>query len=177
MRTVTSKFVTIFDVFIVVGVCLSAMVSGMLAMKNVQSLNRKLKDCDRELSLLNDKSRDKKRGIILICVVLTAMTGMIILDIASRARKQVKLKEKSIGREIDDDEINDITEVAAIDMISYFPFYILYYVMMSLQIQIAQTALGVARRYQRLNMAIQSAFSLSEKGELIFFPYSIYLLI
>lgn len=47
-------------------------------------------------------------------------------------------------------------------IVQYAPFYLLYYIMMGLQTQFAQTAFSLARRYRRLNMAIESAFSLSE---------------
>lgn len=40
----------------------------------------------------------------------------------------------------------------------YIPFYILYYILMALHIQFANTALGLGRRYRRLNNALTKAF-------------------
>lgn len=54
------------------------------------------------------------------------------------------------------------TETDEVNIQSYIPFYVLYYVLMGLHAQFTQTALGVARRYRRLNMALQSAFTLSK---------------
>lgn len=45
---------------------------------------------------------------------------------------------------------------------TYFPFYLEYYILMALHIQFAQTALGIQRRYYRLNLAIRNIFSLSK---------------
>lgn len=45
---------------------------------------------------------------------------------------------------------------------TYFPFYLQYYILMALHIQFAQAALGIQRRYYRLNLAIQNIFSLSK---------------
>lgn len=41
---------------------------------------------------------------------------------------------------------------------AYIPFYILYFIVMAIQMQFAQTALGIGRRYRRLNIALQAAF-------------------
>lgn len=47
-------------------------------------------------------------------------------------------------------------------IVPYLPFYVLYYIFMGLQTQFAQTVLGVARRYRRVNLTIQSVFSMSK---------------
>lgn len=47
-------------------------------------------------------------------------------------------------------------------METYAPFYLEYYILMALHLQFAQTALGVQRRYYRLNLAIRNTFSLSK---------------
>lgn len=51
-----------------------------------------------------------------------------------------------------------ISEAEEIFVQGYFPFYFLYYTLMALQAQFAQTAHGLGRRYRRLNIAIQKAF-------------------
>lgn len=45
---------------------------------------------------------------------------------------------------------------------TYTPFYVLYYIMMGIQVQFAHTGYNLAKRYRRLNMAIESAFASSE---------------
>lgn len=57
---------------------------------------------------------------------------------------------------------HDFSAVSDVDLGSYFPFYVQYYIMMALHTQFAQTAFGVQRRYHRLNLAIRNMFSLSE---------------
>lgn len=56
------------------------------------------------------------------------------------------------------------TESDVFYVVKYLPFYLLYYIMMALQTQFAQTAFSLAIRYRRLNMAIESAFSLSKSN-------------
>lgn len=53
---------------------------------------------------------------------------------------------------------NHNSSFAATNIRGYIPFYILYYIFMALQAQIAQTALGIGRRYRRLNIALQKKF-------------------
>lgn len=44
MRTATSKFVTVLDVCVVVGACISAVLSALIGRKNVQEMNKKLRE-------------------------------------------------------------------------------------------------------------------------------------
>lgn len=96
MKSATSKFVTCLDVFVVVGACTSGVISGLRATKKIKEFNRKLCEVDKELSLLIDEARDKRRGIILMLIVFSWMTGMIILDIISRSRNMTKSKSNRI---------------------------------------------------------------------------------
>lgn len=50
------------------------------------------------------------------------------------------------------------TEAEDIFIQGYFAFYVLYFCLMALQTQFAQTAHGLGRRYRRLNLAIENAF-------------------
>lgn len=43
MRTATSKFVTVFDVFVVVGACITGAVTGLVAKNFIQQINTNLK--------------------------------------------------------------------------------------------------------------------------------------
>lgn len=92
MRTATTKFVTLFDILILVGVCACGVIAGLYGLNNARELNRKLCEADKELELFNDQIRDRKRGIIMVSVVYISMTGMIILDIISRNRSTLKTK-------------------------------------------------------------------------------------
>lgn len=47
-------------------------------------------------------------------------------------------------------------------MDAYVPFYLLYFILMALHIQFAQTAIGITRRYRRLNLAIRNIFAASK---------------
>lgn len=44
----------------------------------------------------------------------------------------------------------------------YIPFYALYYILMALHIQFANTAVGLGRRYRRLNIALKKAFPIGK---------------
>lgn len=125
--------------------------------------------------------RDKRRNLIMVIVAYLIMTGMIIMDIISRLRGLRKLNDTLTK----DRKRNLIFEwkktqkiyvvsrwkwtfllkfVAAVNIHieSYFPFYLQYFILMTLHIQFAQTALGVQRRYYRLNLAIRNIFSISK---------------
>jgi len=47
---------------------------------------------------------------------------------------------------------------SVINFQGYLPFYVLYYVFLSLQLQFANSALGIGRRYRRLNITLKNAF-------------------
>lgn len=113
----------------------------------------------------------------MVIVVYSIMTGMIIMDVISRFRSFQKYKDtltKDSKRNFKSIEI--VSRIAniiigsnyfflATDDIhiqSYFPFYLEYYILMALHVQFAQTALGIQRRYYRLNLAIKNIFSLSK---------------
>lgn len=44
MKTATSKFVTTFDVCVVVGACTCGALSGILGLQNIKQMNAKLKE-------------------------------------------------------------------------------------------------------------------------------------
>lgn len=52
---------------------------------------------------------------------------------------------------------------------AYVPFYLMYYVLMALEIQFAETAIGITRRYQRLNTAIRNIFAISKSFQSILY--------
>lgn len=43
MRTATSKFVTVFDVFVVVGACISGAITGLAGKRFIQRINENLR--------------------------------------------------------------------------------------------------------------------------------------
>lgn len=112
----------------------------------------------------------------MVIIVYFTMTGMIILDIVSKYRSFTKFQDglkkqnkRKIFKHFPYIQKFELLKtfllaiVATEDMhiLTYFPFYFEYYVLMALHIQFAQTALGVQRRYYRLNLAIRNIFALS----------------
>lgn len=75
------------------------------------------------------------------------------MDLISRLRMTNKIKA---SLELQNKEAGDI------NMGNYLPFYVLYFILMALQTQFAQTALGLARRYRQLNEALRSVFPSSK---------------
>lgn len=86
------------------------------------------------------------------------------MDLMSRLRMTKKVKSNINGQNKDEAEIN---------LGSYLPFYVLYFILMGLQAQFAQTALGLARRYHQLNIALKSSFPKSNAFH--FLVYEMYL--
>lgn len=54
MKTATSKFVTTFDVFVVVAACACGAITGIVGLQNIKALNAKLK----EVNTINQVSVD-----------------------------------------------------------------------------------------------------------------------
>lgn len=50
MTSATSKFVTSFDVIVVVGACLFGVVCGIVGLRHTKELNEKLREVSGELS-------------------------------------------------------------------------------------------------------------------------------
>ncbi|KAJ6636371.1 Gustatory receptor for sugar taste 43a, partial [Pseudolycoriella hygida] len=74
------------------------------------------------------------------------ITVMLVLDLASRytsTKKKVNAEEERTREQL---------------TYGYIPFYVLYYILMALHVQFANTALGLGRRYRRLNNALRQAF-------------------
>lgn len=130
---------------------------------------------DDELAMFNEQKNDKKRNIILVATVFLIMTGMLILDSISRWRNatlsQLQCNAKTVPefyftRKLINRVIllkfwiSDLAYSAKEQIESSLAFYMLYYILMALQTQLAQTALGIQRRYLRLNSAITDIFSL-----------------
>lgn len=123
---------------------------------------------DKELTIHSNEAKDKRRNIYMLIVVFLIMSGMIgkivfshfnceitcskidlVMDLVARLRMTNKIKANLESQNKDIGEIN---------MGNYLPFYVLYFILMALQAQFAQTALGIARRYQQLNEALRSIF-------------------
>lgn len=125
---------------------------------------------DDELAVFNEQRKDKKRNLIMVVIVFLAMTGMIILDIVSKWRSARKHQRNLFPKKTDYQLVFDLSSLICvflsatgnIHLETYFPFYIEYYTLMALHTQLAQTALGLQRRYHRLNLAIRNIFSLSK---------------
>lgn len=92
MLSATANFVTIFDVMCLVVACLCGGISGIIGLKGVREMNRKLSEADNEMVLFHDQERDRRRGLILLSTVFVAVTAVTILDSLSKRRSAMKLK-------------------------------------------------------------------------------------
>lgn len=63
MRTATSKFVTVFDVFVVVGACICGAVTGLVGQKFIQRINVNLRKVTIDLKIENEKKIHFLNGI------------------------------------------------------------------------------------------------------------------
>ncbi|XP_031617469.1 gustatory receptor for sugar taste 43a-like [Contarinia nasturtii] len=158
MRTPTQKFVTVFDVCVVVGACVCGALTGLIGKRLIQRINANLRKADDELALFNDPVNHKKRGIWLLFIVFSLMTCMIALDIISKLKsaKKYKTKQEQLGK------LAKNLPNERIHIENYLSFYLLYYILMALHTQFAQAALGIYRRYNRLNCYIKNIFSLKK---------------
>ncbi|KFB43496.1 AGAP004727-PA-like protein [Anopheles sinensis] len=147
MKTATSKVVTILDVSVVVSACICGALSGIWGLQFVRELNQRLVEADEMLSLyISGRNRSKRnhKGVLMLGLVSFIITGALSLDIWVWYRIADKIK-------------NEYSDSSA-NVLGYFPFYCLYYILMMFHVLFAQAALGIGNRYRDLNVALYEAF-------------------
>ncbi|XP_049292713.1 gustatory receptor for sugar taste 43a isoform X2 [Anopheles funestus] len=148
MKTATSKVVTILDVSVVVSACICGTLSGIWGLHFVRELNRRLIEADEILSLYvkecNRSLRQRRKGILMLGLVCFIITGALSLDIWVWYRIADKIKKENSN--------------SSANVLGYFPFYCLYYILMMFHVLFAQAALGIGNRYRHLNVALYEMF-------------------
>uniref|UniRef100_A0A182NN81 Gustatory receptor n=1 Tax=Anopheles dirus TaxID=7168 RepID=A0A182NN81_9DIPT len=148
MKTATSKVVTILDVSVVVSACICGVLSGIWGLPFVRELNHRLTEADEILSLYvrecNRSKRQKRKGILMLGLVSFIITGALSLDTWVWYRIADKIKKENSN--------------SSANVLGYFPFYCLYYILMMFHVLFAQSALGIGNRYRALNMALYEMF-------------------
>ncbi|XP_058065769.1 gustatory receptor for sugar taste 43a [Anopheles bellator] len=147
MKTATSKVVTILDVSVVVSACICGTLSGIWGLQFVRELNQRLTEADEMLAHYTSglvRSRQKHKGILMLGLVSFIITGALSLDIWVWYRIADKIK-------------NEYSDSSA-NVLGYFPFYCLYYILMMFHVLFAQAALGIGSRYRDLNLALYEMF-------------------
>ncbi|XP_052895587.1 gustatory receptor for sugar taste 43a [Anopheles moucheti] len=148
MKTATSKVVTILDVSVVVSACICGTLSGIWGLHFVRELNRRLIEADEILSVYvkecNRSLRQRRKGILMLGLVCFIITGALSLDIWVWYRIADKIKKENSN--------------SSANVLGYFPFYCLYYILMMFHVLFAQAALGIGNRYRHLNVALYEMF-------------------
>ncbi|XP_040152075.1 gustatory receptor for sugar taste 43a isoform X5 [Anopheles arabiensis] len=148
MKTATSKVVTILDVSVVVSACICGTLSGIGGLHFVRELNRRLTEADEILSLYVKEStrsrRQQRKGILMLGLVCFIITGALSLDIWVWYRIADKIKKENSN--------------SSANVLGYFPFYCLYYILMMFHVLFAQAALGIGNRFRHLNVALYEMF-------------------
>ncbi|XP_053663509.1 gustatory receptor for sugar taste 43a [Anopheles marshallii] len=148
MKTATSKVVTILDVSVVVSACICGTLSGIWGLHFVRELNRRLIEADEILTLYvkecNRSLRQRRKGILMLGLVCFIITGALSLDIWVWYRIADKIKKENSN--------------SSANVLGYFPFYCLYYILMMFHVLFAQAALGIGNRYRHLNVALYEMF-------------------
>lgn len=168
------------DISVVVAACVFGMVCGSMCLQLTQELNKILREVsivlkakfqlvqcwfkdkyiflfppqsDDELHMFTDVKRDRRRGLILLFVVLITIISAILIDIwvwHTKANKTTDIAKIKIN----------------VNVMGYLPFYVLYIVMMIFHVEFAQSAIGLGRRYRRLNNALRNL----EKSDVFVVP-------
>uniref|UniRef100_A0A182KHC3 Gustatory receptor n=1 Tax=Anopheles christyi TaxID=43041 RepID=A0A182KHC3_9DIPT len=148
MKTATSKVVTILDVSVVVSACICGTLSGIWGLHFVRELNRRLTEADAILSLYvkdcNRSPKQRRKGILMLGLVCFIITGALSLDIWVWYRIADKIKKENSN--------------SSANVLGYFPFYCLYYILMMFHVLFAQSALGIGNRFRHLNVALYEMF-------------------
>ncbi|CAO1442328.1 unnamed protein product [Diamesa tonsa] len=141
MTTATAKVVVFMDIMVVVLVCMAGLCCGIINLKTTQDFNQLLQDADHILDIYatSNPKQEKIKSFALMIFVGLALILVTGLDNFAWIRNAQKVEDES-------DE----------NVLGYIPFYILYYMMLTLQLVFAQTALGLGRRYSRLNNGLKN---------------------
>ncbi|KAH8267140.1 hypothetical protein KR018_010827 [Drosophila ironensis] len=144
MKSATSKVVTALDVSVVVMAIVSGVYCGLFSLNDTLELNARLIKIDNTLNAYNNFSRDRWRALGMAVASLGTIALLVGLDVGTWMRIA---QEMSIPQS--DTELN---------VQWYIPFYSLYFVLTGLQINFANTAYGLGRRFRRLNLMLTCSF-------------------
>ncbi|KAH8237143.1 hypothetical protein KR038_005337 [Drosophila bunnanda] len=165
MKSATSKVVTALDVSVVVMAIVSGVYCGLFSLKDTLELNSRLTkvrsqsqslrtlviwvkylypQIDNTLNAYNNFRRDRLRALGMAAVSLVAIALLVGLDVGTWMRIA---QDMNIAQS--DTELN---------VHWYIPFYGLYFILTGLQINFANTAYGLGRRFARLNLMLDSSF-------------------
>ncbi|KAH8372599.1 hypothetical protein KR009_000588 [Drosophila setifemur] len=144
MKSATSKVVTALDVSVVVMAIVSGVYCGLFSFNDTLELNARLSRIDSTLNAYNNLRRDRWRALGMVSVSLVAISLLVGLDVGTWMRIA---QEMNIAQS--DTELN---------VHWYIPFYSLYFILTGLQVNFANTAYGLGRRFGRLNLMLISSF-------------------
>ncbi|XP_036334658.1 gustatory receptor for sugar taste 43a-like [Rhagoletis pomonella] len=144
MKSATSKVVTALDVSVVVFACTAGVGCGLWGLRSTRELNTRLRKIDDSLHSFSNFKRDHILAIVMMSVPLIAISLLLALDISTWLRFAIGERTPE-----DDTEIN---------VQWYIPFYSLYFILTGLQMNFANTAFGLGRRFRRLNVMLKSTF-------------------
>ncbi|XP_017079216.1 gustatory receptor for sugar taste 43a isoform X3 [Drosophila eugracilis] len=144
MKSATSKVVTALDVSVVVMAIVSGVYCGLFSLNDTLELNARLNRIDNTLNAYNNFRRDRWRALAMAVVSLVAISLLVGLDVGTWMRIA---QDMNIAQS--DTELN---------VHWYIPFYGLYFILTGLQVNFANTAYGLGRRFGRLNRMLSSSF-------------------
>ncbi|XP_062715148.1 gustatory receptor for sugar taste 43a isoform X1 [Aedes albopictus] len=156
MKTATSKVVTTLDVSVVVSACICGVFCGVFGLPFVRELNQRLNEADDMLSMYfaaGKQDTGKRKGLTMLTVVGVIITGALALDIWVWYRIAEKIKKEN--------------QDSGANVLGYCPFYALYYILMMFHVLFAQSALGINRRFHRLNLTLYHVFPEFHKTPII----------
>ncbi|XP_032572914.1 gustatory receptor for sugar taste 43a isoform X6 [Drosophila sechellia] len=144
MKSATSKVVTALDVSVVVMAIVSGVYCGLFSLNDTLELNDRLNKIDNTLNAYYNFRRDRWRALGMAAISLVAISLLVGLDVGTWMRIA---QDMNIAQS--DTELN---------VHWYIPFYSLYFILTGLQVNFANTAYGLGRRYGRLNRMLSSSF-------------------
>ncbi|XP_052841463.1 gustatory receptor for sugar taste 43a isoform X3 [Drosophila gunungcola] len=159
MKSATSKVVTALDVSVVVMAIVSGVYCGLFSLNDTLELNSRLSRIDNTLNAFNNFRRDRWRALSMAAVSLAAISLLVGLDVGTWIRIA---QDMNIAQS--DTELN---------VQWYIPFYSLYFILTGLQVNFANTAYGLGRRFGRLNRMLSSSFLSENNASSAFKPHKV----
>ncbi|XP_054088679.1 gustatory receptor for sugar taste 43a-like [Zeugodacus cucurbitae] len=141
----TLKVVTAMDVGMVALTCVAGIVCGLCSVKSTQQLNLRLRKLDESLQFFLNHENDRFASRILATVPATLFGALISYDYFVWMRV---VPEHFLEATFN----------------WYLPFYGIYLILIGSHILYASNALGLGRRFRRLNTILKSRFLLEQKS-------------
>ncbi|XP_037817724.1 gustatory receptor for sugar taste 43a isoform X1 [Lucilia sericata] len=144
MKSATSKVVTALDVSVVVMAIVAGVICGIVGLNATRDLNVRLKKVDESLGSITNLKMERFKSFMMLLIPMITISILLALDVWTWLRFA--------------ENMDTGVENADLNVQWYIPFYSLYFILTGLHVNFANTSLGLARRFEALNIMLRSSY-------------------